>query len=74
MSKIYKLLVREHGLQAGYDTVRRYASRELGWGKKAATVRLEDPPAGQEAQVDFGRMGQLLDPAGGGCGGSGRWW
>jgi transposase len=65
VSKIYKLLVREYGLQAGYDTVRRYATRELGWGKKAATVRLEDPPAGQEAQVDFGRMGQMLDPTAG---------
>jgi transposase len=62
VSKIHKLLVRDHGLEAGYDTVRRYATRELGWGKKVATVRLDDPPAGQEAQVDFGRMGQLLDP------------
>jgi len=62
VSKIYKLLVRDHGLQAGYDTVRRYATKELGWGKKAATVRLDDPAAGQEAQVDFGRMGQMLDP------------
>lgn len=62
VTKIHKLLVREHGLQAGYDTVRRYARKELGWGKKAATVRLDDPPAGQEAQVDFGRMGRMLDP------------
>jgi transposase len=61
ISKVYKLLVRDHGLQASYDTVRRYAMRELGWGKKAATVRLDDPPAGQEAQVDFGRMGPMWD-------------
>lgn len=63
LTKVHKLLVREEGLEAGYDTLRRYARRELGWGKRRATVRLEDPPAGQEAQVDFGRMGPMLDPA-----------
>ena len=61
LTKIRKLLVREHGLQASYHTLRRYAIQELGFGKKAATVLLEDPPAGQEAQVDFGRMGMMLD-------------
>ncbi|MBK8942070.1 MAG: hypothetical protein IPM79_31815 [Polyangiaceae bacterium] len=30
---------------------------ELAWRKKAPTVRVEDPPPGQEAQVDFGEMG-----------------
>ena len=33
----------------------------LGWQRKAATIRLEDPPAGQEAQIDFGKMGPMLD-------------
>jgi len=28
-------------------------SRELGWRQKETTIRLEDPPAGQEAQLDF---------------------
>jgi hypothetical protein len=27
-----------------------------------ATVRLDDPPAGQEAQIDFAEMGRVLDP------------
>src|SRR5690606_1703231 len=26
------------------------------------TILLKDPPAGQEAQVDFGKMGYLTDP------------
>jgi len=63
LKKIHVLLKRDHGLEASYDTLRRYAIQELGWRKKALTVRLEDPPAGQEAQVDFGRMGHLLDEA-----------
>ncbi len=36
--------------------------QKLGWGQKAPTVRVDDPPAGQEAQVDFGKMGPMLDP------------
>jgi len=63
LSKIHTLLVRDHGLVASYDTLRRYAMEELGWQKKEATILLEDPPAGQEAQVDFGKMGMMLDIA-----------
>jgi len=60
LTKIHVLLERD-GVEASYDTLRRYAIDELGFRKKASTVRLEDPPAGQEAQVDFGRMGMLRD-------------
>lgn len=63
LSKIHTLLVRDHGLVASYDTLRRYAREELGWQKKGPTILLEDPPAGQEAQVDFGKMGMMLDVA-----------
>lgn len=61
LSKIHTLLVRDHGLDASYDTLRRYARQELGWHKKESTVRLDDPPPGQEAQVDFGKMGLMHD-------------
>jgi transposase len=61
MTKIHTLLVREHGLAAGYDTLRRYATQELDWHRKAPTVLLDDPAPGQEAQVDFGKMGMLFD-------------
>jgi transposase len=63
LSKIHTLLVRDHGLVASYDTLRRYAMEELNWQKKEATILLEDPPAGQEAQIDFGKMGMMLDVA-----------
>jgi len=62
LTKVHTLLVRDHGLRASYDTLWRYAQQELEWHKKASTVRVDDPPPGQEAQVDFGRMGLLLDP------------
>ncbi len=60
LTKVHTLLGRE-GVEASYDTLRRFAIQELGWRKKAPTIRLEDPPAGQEAQVDFGRMGTIPD-------------
>jgi transposase len=61
LSKVHTLLARDHDLHASYDTLWRYAAEQLGWRKKAATVRVDDPPPGQEAQVDFGKMGLLLD-------------
>jgi transposase len=61
LTKVHTLLVRDHGLLASYDTLWRYAQQELGWHKKPSTVRLDDPPPGQEAQVDFGKMGLLRD-------------
>jgi transposase len=65
LSKVHVLLAREHGLEVSYATLRRYAMQELGWRKKVPTIRLEDPPAGQEARVDFGKMGPMLDPIAG---------
>jgi hypothetical protein len=54
-------LLKRRGLEVSYATIRRFAMQELGWHKKKSTIRLEAPPAGQEAQIDFGRMGHLVD-------------
>jgi transposase len=62
LTKVHTLLKRD-GLTAGYQTLRRFAIRELGWGLQKSTVRLDDAPPGQEAQVDFGRMGFIPDEA-----------
>jgi transposase len=56
--RVHELLARE-GVQVGYTTLRRFARRELGWHKRTPTVRLDDPPPGQEAQIDFGLMGSV---------------
>jgi transposase len=60
MSRMHALLVRD-GAEIKYATLRRYAMRELGWRKKQSTVRLVDPPAGQEAQIDFAEMSRVID-------------
>lgn len=61
LTKIHTLLVRDHGMQASYDTLRRFAIDELGWRKKKPTVLVADGKPGEEAQVDFGLMGVILD-------------
>lgn len=57
--RIHELLVRG-GLSASYSTLWRYAHQELGWRERPSTVRIEDPPPGDEVQVDFGKMGAVL--------------
>lgn len=56
--RVHELLVRE-GLDASYSTLWRYAHQELGWREQPATVRIDDPPPGDEAQIDFGKMGTV---------------
>ena len=65
LTKIHTLLVRDHGLAASYDTLWRFAHQELAWREKPSTVRVDDPPPGQEAQIDFGKMGSIIDPESG---------
>lgn len=54
--RVRELLARD-GVDVGYTTLRRFAHDELGWRERPASVRVDDPPAGDEAQVDFGEMG-----------------
>ncbi len=61
LTKVRTLPVRD-GLEVSDDTLRRFATQQLGWRRRAPTVRIDDPPPGQEAQVDFGKMGPMLDP------------
>lgn len=61
LTKIHKLLTQDYGLTASYATLRRFVQQELGWHKRAPTIRLDDPPAGEQAQIDFGKMGVIPD-------------
>ena len=58
---IWQLLVEQHGFTGSYSAVKRFL-RHLAAATPAATVRVETAP-GEEAQVDFGCAGQLVDPA-----------
>lgn len=61
LRKIHTLLSRDFGLKASYDTLRRFAIEEFGWSKRPPTVRIDDPPPGQEAQIDFGYLTEIVD-------------
>lgn len=58
MVRIHELLARD-GTDVSYATLRRWAQTTLGVGGRSPTVRIDDPPAGEEAQVDFGLMGYV---------------
>ncbi len=61
--RVRELLARE-GVEVGYTTLRRYAHQELGWRERPTTVRVDDPPPAQEAQIDFGLAGYVTDEEG----------
>ena len=57
---IWQLLTEEHDFAGSYSSVKRFL-RRLAPPEVRATLRVEVDP-GDEAQVDFGFGGQLLDP------------
>ena len=61
--KVQELLGRR-GVVVPRRTVQRYATERCDAGRRPqTTVRVADGEPGDELQVDFGRMGLVLDPA-----------
>lgn len=60
MMAIFQRLRAEHAYTGSYSALHRYV-RHLEPLTPEACVRLETPP-GQEAQVDFGYAGRMVDP------------
>jgi transposase len=61
MAAIFQRLRDDHGYSGSYSSVRRYVHR-LRPAEPEAVVRVHTAP-GEEAQVDFGPVGKLYDPA-----------
>ncbi len=60
LSRIHELLAQE-GVAVGYTTLRRYI-RQVGlWKSTNTTVRMAQWPPGEVAEMDFGRLGTLVD-------------
>ena len=60
--KVHELLGRR-GVDVPLRTVQRYVNEACGRTRgQGPTVRIADGEAGDELQVDFGRMGMLFDP------------
>jgi transposase len=63
----WQRLREEIGLKASYSSFYRYVRKCLPevLERQGLTVRREDPPTGEEAQVDFGYLGLWEDPIAG---------
>jgi transposase len=64
LATIHQRLRDEHGLRVSVASLRRYVRSELAeaGAEERATVLRDDPPPGQEAQLDYGHLGNWLDP------------
>jgi transposase len=64
MATIWQRLRDEHGLQASVASFRRYVRANMPEEVRRAqvTVLRDDPPPGEEAQIDYGRLGSWIDP------------
>lgn len=55
------ILLARRGVVVPHRTLARFAVERCGAGRRSTTVRVDDPPAGVEVQVDFGRLGLVAD-------------
>jgi transposase len=55
------VLLQRTGTGVPYRTLHRFCVERCGFGKTAATVRVNDGEPGCECQVDFGYLGMLAD-------------
>ena len=62
LTKIHRRL-REQGVGVPYSSLHRFAQAHCGFGAPSVTVRVAEPPPGEAAEVDFGRLGVWPDPA-----------
>lgn len=64
---IWQRLRDEHGLNASVSSLKRYVEANLPQEshRDRVTVLRDDPPPGQEAQIDYGYLGSWTDPVGG---------
>lgn len=62
LTRIHELLVRD-GVAVSYTGLRRYLHDAGLWQRSPATVRMADWPPGEAAEMDFGKLGMLVDPA-----------
>lgn len=61
LTRIQELL-EQHNCHIAYTSLRRFIARRR-WGKNnQTTVRLPDTAPGEVAEMDFGRLGMIVDP------------
>ena len=61
LTRIRELLAAR-GCQVAYSSLHRFIARRNWRGRSRGTVRMEDTAPGEVAELDFGRLGRILDP------------
>jgi len=62
LTKVHALLGRS-GVVVPYSSLHRFAVKHCGFGAGRTTVRVADCAPGELAEVDFGKLGLVPDPA-----------
>jgi transposase len=57
--------LERRGVAVPYRTLHRFAVQRCGFGRRRATLRVADGDPGVECQLDFGKLGLMLDPGSG---------
>jgi transposase len=62
LTRIQELLEAHHRVQVKYTTLRRYVRQAGLWKQPRSTVRMAPTAPGEVAEMDFGKLGTLIDP------------
>jgi transposase len=63
LTKVHELL-RRQGVDVPYSSLHRFAAAYCGFhDRRRVTVRMAEVPPGEVAEVDFGKLGLVFDPA-----------
>jgi transposase len=62
LTRVQELLSQQHGVAVAYTTLRRYVRQAGLWKQPRSTVRMAPTAPGEVAEMDFGKLGTLIDP------------
>ena len=62
LTKIH-IKLKRIGVAVDYNALYRFSKKHLDFGGKKCTVRMAETAPGEVAEVDFGRLGLVYDPA-----------
>jgi len=60
-----QIKLKRMGVDVSYSGLYRFSREHLGFGSKQITVRMAESKPGEVAEIDFGRLGIMYDPASG---------
>src|SRR5260221_12415663 len=61
MTRVQELL-GQHGVAVAYTTLRRYVRQAGLWKQPRSTERMAPTAPGEVAEMDFGKLGTLINP------------